>query len=282
MSRLRTLKHFLYWSWLPLLFGFLPVSNQSSVSVKPEPCHTTNEVFLAGEELVYKVYYNWNFVWMSAGEVVFRVTEEGNEYHFSARGRTYSSYDWFFKVRDNYDSYVSKENLLPRLSIRDIEEGDYKRYERVTFNHSKQQAVSKKGVTRDETNTETFEMDGCMHDILSILYYMRNINVDNMRPGGEIPIKFFFDREIYPLKVKYLGKEDKTRIKGQGQFKTHKISPQLIAGEVFKEGDEMTVYVSQDKNKIPLMIESPVSVGSVKVVLKSWKGLKYDLSSKIE
>ena len=65
-----------------------------------------------------------------------------------------------------------------------------------------------------------------------------------------------------------------------GRYRTHKFSPELIAGDVFKKGDEMTVYVSQDENKIPLLIESPVSVGSIKVVLKSYKGLKYDFTAK--
>ena len=110
---------------------------------------------------------------------------------------------------------------------------------------------------------------------------MRNLDVEGMAPGTEIPIKIFFDRESYPLNVKYMGQESNTKIKGMGRYKTHKVSPQLIAGEVFKEGDEMTIYVSDDENKIPLLIESPVSVGSVKVVLKSYKGLKHDFTAKV-
>lgn len=279
------MKKLLHFGWLalgllPFLLAFSPQANPNQ-AMGVEPCNTKNEVFAAGEEIVYTVYYNWNFVWMSAGEVTFRVTDEGDDYHISARGRTYKSYDWFFTVRDNYDSYVNKETLLPRLAIRDILEGDYQRYERLTFNQNSRQAVSKKGKTREEATPETFNLDGCMHDILSVVYYMRNLDVDHLRPGAEVPVKFFFDRETYPLKVKYLGKENNTKLKGMGTFKTHKISPQLIAGEVFKEGDEMTVYVSQDKNKIPLLIESPVSVGTVKVVLKSYKGLRHNFEAKV-
>ncbi|MEL6142669.1 MAG: DUF3108 domain-containing protein, partial [Bacteroidota bacterium] len=98
--------------------------------------------------------------------------------------------------------------------------------------------------------------------------------------GQEIPIKILMDQEIYPLKIKYLGAEGNTKVKGQGRFKTQKFSPQLIAGEVFKEGDEMMIYVTDDENKIPVLIESPVSVGSVKAVLKSYRGLRYDLTAK--
>lgn len=265
---------------LPLLVAFSPEANDSSTPFI-EPCQTNNEVFTAGEELVYKIYYNWNFMWLSAGEVVFRVYDDNDEYHLSARGRTYDSYEWFFEVRDNYDSYISKSNLLPRLSIRDIKEGSYERYDRVTFDQDRRKATSVKGKSRADATPQDFNLNGCMHDILSVMYYLRNIDVESMNSGDELPIKIFFDRETFPLKVKYLGTEADTRVKGMGRYKTHKFSPQLIAGEVFKEGDEMTVYVSRDKNKIPVLIESPVSVGSVKVVLKSYKGLKYDFTAKV-
>jgi len=265
---------------LPLLLAFRPVANQSAVT-NLSPCSTENSVFSPGEEIVYKVYYNWNFIWMSAGEVTFRVYDDDDEYHLSARGRTYSSYDWFFSVRDNYDCYINKETLLPRLSIRDIQEGNYERYDRITYDQDANQATSVKGRSREDATPESFSLDGCMHDILSIMYYLRNVEVDNLRQGDEVPISIFFDRETYPLKVKYLGTEDRTKVKGMGRYKTHMFSPQLIAGEVFKEGDEMTVYVSQDENKIPVLIESPVSVGSVKVVLKSYKGLRHDFTAKV-
>lgn len=264
---------------LPFFFAFTPSVNPVD-SMHYEPCSMENEVFEAGEEIVYKIYYNWNFVWLSAGEVTFKVQDEGDEFHISAKGRTYSSYEWFFKVRDNYDTYISKENLLPRVSIRDVHEGNYQRYDKVTFDQNTNQAVSLRGKTKEDAQPETFNVDGCMHDILSIIYYMRNLNFDGMSKGQEVPVKVFLDRETYPLSVKYKGTENNTKIKGMGRYKTHKFSPELIAGEVFNEGDEMNVYVSKDANKIPLMIESPVSVGSIKVVLKSYKGLRYDFTAK--
>jgi len=276
----RITKPWFFAIFLPFLLAFSPRMNSSSSSFM-EPCSTDNDVFEVGEELVYKVYYNWNFVWLSAGEVVFRVYDDEEDYHLSARGRTYSSYEWFFKVRDNYDSYIDKETLLPRLSIRDIQEGNYERYDKVTFDQRNKRAVSLKGRSRQEATPESFNLDGCMHDILSIMYYLRNVEVSSMRAGEEVPVKIFFDRETYPLKVKYLGPEDNTKVKGMGRYNTYKFSPQLIAGEVFKEGDEMSVFVSRDKNKIPVLIESPVSVGSVKVVLQSYKGLKYDFTAKV-
>ncbi|MEL6276238.1 MAG: DUF3108 domain-containing protein [Bacteroidota bacterium] len=141
-------------------------------------------------------------------------------------------------------------------------------------------AISMRGKTREELKRKEIPLDECMHDLISIIYYARNIDYNDLSIGQEIPIKILMDQEIYPLKIKYLGAEGNTKVKGQGRFKTQKFSPQLIAGEVFKEGDEMMIYVTDDENKIPVLIESPVSVGSVKAVLKSYRGLRYDLTAK--
>lgn len=265
---------------LPTLMAFTWPLNESEAQ-SYEPCHMENYTFEAGEKLTYKIYYNWNFVWLSAGEVTFQVHDEGDEYHLSARGATYSSYEWFYRVRDNYDSYIDKETLLPRVHIKDVHEGNYRRYDKTTFNQAARQAISIRGKTRTETTRETYDLEGCSHDILSIMYFMRNLNPAHMRIGEEIPINIFLDREQYDLSVKYLGKEERTKVKGMGRYNTLKFSPQVIAGEVFKDGDEMTVWVSDDQNKIPVLIESPVTVGSVKAVLKDYSGLKYDFTAKV-
>ncbi|MCB0576838.1 MAG: DUF3108 domain-containing protein, partial [Saprospiraceae bacterium] len=77
-------------------------------TIGPEPCSTTNNTFQNGEQITYKIYYNLNFVWIPAGEVVFKIFDEGSQYHYQAIGTTYSSYEWFFTVRDEYNSWVDK------------------------------------------------------------------------------------------------------------------------------------------------------------------------------
>jgi len=249
----------------------------------PDICETTNTVFQPGEKIVYKLYYNWNFVWLSAGEVTFSVHELPNNYHIMVRGRTYESYEWFYSVRDNYESYLDKKTLLPKIHIKDIHEGGYTRYDRTTFDQEGGAAVSVRGRTRESLgDPKNISLDECMHDLISIVYYARNLDYDNMQTGLEIPIKILMDQEVYPLSLKYLGAEAKTKVKGVGHFKTRKFSPKLIAGDVFKEGDEMKIYVTDDQNKLPVLIESPVSVGSVKAVLHRYEGLKYPVTAKVE
>jgi len=243
-------------------------------------CSISNTTFDHGEEITYKLYYNWNFVWMSAGEVTFRVKEMGDQYHLSAHGATYKSYEWFFKVRDRYDTYVDKETLLPKVSIRDVQEGKFTLYDKVVFDQNARKARSLRGDNRREAKLHEYELGTCMHDILSIIYYTRNLDFEGMQPGQMVPIQIFMDKEVWPLKVTYKGTDGKKKIKGQGHFDTILFSPDLIEGEYFKEGDEMRVWVSNDANRLPLLIESPVSVGSVKAVLKDYRGLRHPLTAK--
>lgn len=248
----------------------------------PDVCRTDNDVFQPGEKIVYKLYYNWNFVWLAAGEVTFLVHDLPDLYHVMVRGRTYPSYEWFFKVRDNYESYLDKKTLLPKIHIKDVQEGGYTRYDRTTFDQAAGKAVSERGKTRNDLSKAEIKLDQCMHDLISIVYYARNLKYEEIDEGQEIPIKILMDRKIYPLSLKYLGREENTNVKGVGKFNTRKFSPQLIAGEVFKEGDEMSIYVSDDDNKLPVLIESPVTVGSVKAVLKSYSGLKYPMKAQVK
>lgn len=275
---------------LPLLMAFMPAARIATSTAPeftpstqlPSACTSENNTFEDGEEITYKLFYNWNFVWLSAGEVTFRVRDIGNQYHLSAIGRTYKSYEWFYKVRDYYDTYVDKETLLPAVSIRNIHEGGYRLYDKVTFDRNRKVAVGLRGKTREEAQVTEYDIDHCIHDMLSIVYYARNIEFNELDPGSEFPIQVFLDKETYPLKVKYLGEEDNKKIKGQGRFDTHVFSPQVIKGEVFKEDDQMKVWVTADQNRIPLQIESPVSVGSVKAILKNYKGLKYEFDAEAE
>jgi len=245
-----------------------------------EPCFMENKTFQGGEEITYKLYYNLGIMWLSAGEVTFKVNDMGSQYHVAVAGRTYKSYEWFFKVRDYYDTYIDKNSLLPKTAIRNVREGKYRLYDEITFDQENKKASSLRGKTKDVATKKNYNLGECMHDMLSVIYYSRNIDFESYKEGEEFPVKIFMDKEVWPLNVKYKGKQSRKKVKGKGKFNTIKFSPQVVSGRVFKEGEEMMVYVSDDKNRIPLLIESPVSVGSVKAVLKNYKGLKYDMTAK--
>ena len=272
-----------------LLMAFsAPETTTVTPAVEPQPqmeettCNIENTSFQAGEEIVYKIYYNWNFIWLSAGEVVFRVKDLGDQYHLSAIGRTYKSYEWFYKIRDYYDTYVDKETLLPTVSIRDINEGKYRLYDKITFDQGSQKAVSLRGKTKDKAEETAYSIDPCMHDLLSIFYYTRNINYDYKKAGEVIPIKIFIDKETWPLEMEYRGKDGYKKVKGLGRFKTIQFGPEVIEGYYFKKDTKMDIWVTDDQNRIPVLIESPVSVGSIKCVLKEYKNLRHEMNAEVD
>jgi hypothetical protein len=246
-----------------------------------EECGIDNDSFVNGEVLVYKLYYNWKFMWIPAGEVKFTVREDEDSYHYHALGITYPSYDSFFKVRDYYSSTVDKNTLFPSSFLRNIQEGKYTRYDSILFDQQAQEAISHWGSKRENAQVFNYDLDGCMQDMLSILYYVRNYDFTNYKKGEQLPVKVFFDKETYPLKVTYNGRKDR-KIKNNGKWKTMKFTPEVVAGYVFDHDTKMDMWVSDDQNKIPLIIESPVSIGSIKAVLKRHENLKYPITAKIE
>ena len=261
-----------------------PQYNQENTpSLAPAGCQSVaNTAFQSGEELTYKIFYNLNFVWIPAGEVTFHVNDEGSRYHLSAEGKTYSSYEWFYKAYNKLDSYIDKTTYLPQTSIRWVAENRYHLYDKVQFDQKNRTAQYERGDTKDQVKTRgSVNLNDCMHDLLSAIYYSRTIDYTQAKKGQDFPMKVLLDETTYSLKYRYMGNEMKN-IHNLGKYSTIKIVPQLVAGNVFNDNSQMKIWATNDANRLPLMIESPVAVGSVKVVLKSYKGLKYPLSSKKE
>ncbi len=240
-------------------------------------CKVENTAIGFSESLVYKAYYNWQFVWIPAGEATFQVRKKGKEIHIKVTGRTYDAYDPFFKVRDYFYSVIDAETMYPKSFVRQVQEGKYTKFDSLVFDHEKSLAISFNGKTKKSALRKIIPLKDCTHDLLSVLYYMRNMDVSRHTPGEFIPTQILFDEKIYPIKVRYAGKEKGLDIDNIGTFSTVKVIPDLITGNVFKDGNKMTVWVSDDGNKLPLLIESPLSVGSAKAILKKYEGLKHPL-----
>lgn len=235
-------------------------------------CGIRNTSFQGGEVISFVVFYNVVGLYVNAGNASFTTTMErlNNKpvYHVVGDGKTNSSYDWIFKVRDKYESYFDTATLQPYKFVRNIEEGGYKKYENVTFNQSANTAVTTNGV---------FKVPNCVQDILSAIYYARNINFDKYKPNDKIPFSLFLDNEVFNMYIRYLGKETiKTKY---GKFRAIKFKPLLVKGTMFEGGERMTVWVSDDGNKVPVRIESPIVVGTVKVDMMGYKNLRYPLTS---
>ena len=268
-----------------LLLFFLWMINSSQttrIETNVSTCSIDNVVFKNNEELIYKIYYNWGLIWLSAGEATFQVKEMKDGYFMKAVGKTYSTYEWLYAVHDIYEVYVDKETLLPIWSTRDIKENNYTQYERMVFNQKAGTVTSTRGKTKKEATSAVIPIKDCAHDILSILYFVRNYPFKTFKNGQSFPVSVFLDRENNELSAKYNGTSKRKDFKGLGVFNSYIISPATIAGKVFDQGNTMRMYISEDSNQIPLMVETKLSVGSVKVVLKSYKNLRHPLHSKVK
>lgn len=231
-------------------------------------CQGSVRAFNTAEVLTYTVYYTWQGAYFGAGEANFSTKlstlNQIPVWHVIGEGHTYPSYDWFFKVRDVYESDIDTATGLPLKFVRRVQEGSNRIFNQVLFNHETHRAVSQDGV---------YTIPDCTQDVLSAIYHARNIDFDRYKPGDKIPLTLFLENQVYPVYIRYLGREKiKTRT---GTFNTIKFKPLLIEGTIFKGGEKMEVWVSDDDNRIPVMINTPILVGSIRVLLKSYRNLKH-------
>jgi len=258
---------------VPLIVGLFSFS-----ATKERPpdnfCGIRNVSFNAGEEVSFTVYYAVAGIYVNAGTATFTSTLEtfNNRpvYHITGEGKTNSSYDWIYKVRDKYETYVDTSSMQPLKFIRNVSEGGYKKYQNITFNKTANTAITTNGV---------FKVPSCIQDVVSSMYYARNVDFAQLRPDDRIPFSMFLDNEVYNMYIRYLGKETiKTRY---GKFNTIKIKPLLLKGSIFEGGENMTVWITDDPNHIPVRVESPLVVGNIKIDMMSYNNLRYPLSSLI-
>jgi hypothetical protein len=273
-----------------LLFGSLmPGDNEQNQAPLPatdqQTCEIPHMAFQAGESLTYKVYYHWGAVWLSGGEIYFKLTEETYNnipvLHASGDAVTYKSFDWLFKVRDKLDTWMNTETLQSYKFTRDVYEGGYTFYRSYDWDRTNNIIYSYQDNRKGKkTNKEIKDVDPCGVDLLSTFYWMRTIDVSNRKKGDKIPVKMAIDDKEYDMYVRYDGKEVyETKM---GTFNCIKLKPLLVVGEVFKEGEGMTLWLTDDDNRIPVRIESELLVGSITCDLKSYAGNKYPFTSKVE
>ena len=225
--------------------------------------------FETGEWFKFRIHYGF----VTAGYATLEVknaSKNGKDvYHAIGKGVTTGMTKMFFKVVDNYESYFDKSTGKPYQYVRKIDEGGYTKDQEGFFNQDKNTVL----VKDYESNTQaTFKTPENIQDILSTFYYLRkHPNVDKLKVGESIAVDMFFDNETYKFKLKFLGKEDiDTKF---GTVNALMFRPLVQSGRVFKEEESLTVWISNDKNKIPLRIKASLAVGSLKADLESYKGL---------
>ena len=228
--------------------------------------------FDTGEWFRFKMSYSG---WMKAGNATLSVKEsviDGKPvYHVVGKGWTTGLIKAVFKVKDRYESYFDKNSIVPYKFIRKIDEGGHTKNIEIKFDQDNNKAYVNNIKHKKETVIDT---EPNVQDMVSTFYYLRNnIDIAALKPGDEIKTDMFFDEENYGFKLKYLGEEIiKTDF---GKVRSLKFRPYVMAGRVFKEEESLTLWVSKDKNKVPLRIKADLAIGSLRADLDAYKGLKH-------
>ncbi len=222
-----------------------------------------NEAFKPGEILTYRLHYGAMDAAIAVMEVEPEIKQMGNHecYHIVGKGNSKGTFDWFFKVRDRYETYLDKDALVPWYFVRRCYEGGYNISQDYIFNHYINKVDVGKG--------ETYSFPQGTQDIISAFYSARNLNFEKAKEGDVYSLNCFLDKENWPLRIKYIGRETiETDI---GKVRCLKFRPIVQKGRVFKKDEDLNVWISDDKNHIPIRAQAKVLIGSIKMDITDYK-----------
>jgi hypothetical protein len=253
--------------------------------------------FERGEAIHYRIYYSG----IPVGKALFEVKPEWHRhqgephYHLHAMGRSLSGWDMFFKVRDYYHSVVDTQTLQPLMAYRDVREGSYQAEERYFFmrdaphtrgrpeNPAPRQSrdwVRSFHIEESDTTDTSMWVPQRTFDIVSAIYFARGLDFSQAEPGDSFPLVVYLENEAFELGMKFLGREV-LELNGH-RYRCLVIKPELVAGRVFPGQDDMTVWVSDDRSKLPLRIKSKIFIGYIRADIREREGLKYPLESQLD
>lgn len=257
------------------LFGLLLFS---SSMVKGQEYRTVkNEAFRPGERLQWRFYYDSWMADITAGYGIIEIKNSDKTFngrpvwHIEAVGYSKGMFNWFYKVQDEFDSYIDQKFIAPHYFVRRTREGGYKKDDEYHFNQKEHYVVSRS----DSLKTPPY-----IQDFISAVYFSRTFSSDTLEPGDVIPIDFFIDDSVYTSAIIF---EDREIIKiDLGTFRCLRFKPGMASGEVFSNKYPMTLWVTDDKNHIPVLGKSAIVVGNLKAELMEYSGLTSELTSLIK
>jgi hypothetical protein len=226
--------------------------------------------FQVGEHLHYKLKYGF----FTAAEADLQVLSSDIKfdgkpaYHIVADGKTTGTFDVFYKVRNRYESYTDMSTLLPYKYKENRREGKYKHTDDITFDHETNKITASKGV---------YPFSGKMFDFPSAYFYARCLDMSKVKVGEKLVFHYFLEDKIQSLTITYVGKE--TVECSLGKFNCLKFNPEIIPGNIFRKDSKFYLWITDDKNRIPVKAQVEVIVGSLSMDLTEAKGLKYPLNN---
>jgi len=230
-----------------------------------------NYAFTVGENLNYDIYYG-PIVAGSATIAVPSYEYYGDRkcYRLEFTMRSAKFFDIFFKVRDNYYSLMDVSGLFPWKFEQHVKEGGYKKDFIAWFDQRNHTAKTSEG--------GPYDIKPYTQDVISTFFYARTLDYDIMKTGQEVHFSNFYENKVYPLDVKFLGKEN-VQTKA-GKFHCRKIEPIIVKGGLFRNTGKILIWITDDSLKVPVKVQTQVVIGSVSAELASYRGLDGTLAAK--
>jgi hypothetical protein len=262
-----------------IIFSVITTSAQDS-SVSKEFRKIKQNAFKPGEKLTFEI--NYGFV--TAGEAVMEIDKNYQNingrkcYDIRFNVNSTSSFDWVYKVRDFYRTYVDAEGLFPWRFEQHIKEGNYQRDFEAIFDQQNLKVKTFTGEKDPKKFEGEYDIPAYTQDAMSAFYFSRTLDYKKMKEGDKILLQNFYKDQTYPLEVRYLGKE--TIEVPAGEFRCIKVEPLVQEGGLFKSEGSIVVWMTDDERRMPVKVKTKVIIGSIDADLSEYSGLAGPLNSK--
>ena len=215
---------------------------------------------------VERMEYNLHYGFIRGGKAILEIKDtvyNGRAaIYLRMEGNTVGLADKLFEVHDTYESIVNPETFLPYKAVRNVKEGKYRYYNEVTFFQAKDSIYSRK--------TGGEKVPHNMVDILSAFFYLRqHAFLDRLDEGQEFTIPVFHAGKYFMMTATFLGTD---KIKSDmGNKRCYVLSPRVSKGKLLKRSDGLEIYITKDKQRIPLLLKFDMRIGSLKADLHSYE-----------
>ena len=250
---------------------FLASRSHSSPPISSSIRHLDNHAFTVGERLTFDISYGF----ITAGRAVMSIPG----YKYIMGRKTYETlieassaptFDWVFKVRDRYETFMDVDGIFPWRFEQHVREGNYSRDYDASFDPEEQTAETSDG--------KTYRTPSYVHDIVSAFYYVRTLDLTHSRKGDVIHLQNFFDGQTHPLDVRVLGHQPVET--DAGTFECVVIEPMVVQGGLFKNEGSIKIWMTDDDNHIPVKMSSKILIGEIEAKLVKYDGVRSPLTAK--
>ena len=258
------------------LFTFLPSHAQ---------CGIDNTAFKSGEVLEYDLKFNWKLIWFTVGTATMdtKMTKfEGKDAWRSfliTRGN--NTLDKYFMMRDTLLSYCNPD-LSPLYFRKGAREGSRYYVDEVWYSYPGGNCQLKKHrIDADgEIHWKTSTYKNCIYDMMSIFLRARNFDASKLKKGEVIPMPISDARHLSNSWLSYRGKTNYKMDSTKEKFRCLVFS--FWENENGKSRELIRFYVTDDQNHIPMRLDMFLNFGSAKAFLKSYKGVRSPMTSKVQ